>query len=164
MSPSRILVLLSIPVLAAACGGSSPQPASSAAPPDTSVQIKTATVTVGGQSKTVLTDGSGLTLYWYSPDYANKVNCLGTCASNWPPVLAPLGDPVPAKGVSLPGKLSAILGGNGRQVEYNGHPLYRFLKDSAPGQATGQGLSNGQWQVATPDLTAASPAPTPTPS
>lgn len=162
MTSSRILVLLSITLLGAACGGSSVQPASSSTPPpDTSVQIKTASVSVGGQSKTVLTDGSGLTLYWYSADYANKVNCIGTCASNWPPVLAPLGDPVAAKGVTLPGKLSAILGGNGRQVEYNGHPLYRFSKDSAAGQATGQGLLNGRWQAATPDLTAASPSPSP---
>jgi predicted lipoprotein with Yx(FWY)xxD motif len=40
---------------------------------------------------------------------------------------------------------------NGSQVEYNGHPLYTFSGDTAPGQTNGEGLF-GMWFVATPNL------------
>jgi hypothetical protein len=38
------------------------------------------------------------------------------------------------------------------QITYNGHPLYRFLKDTKAGQASGQGLnlSGGLWWVMSP--------------
>jgi len=66
-------------------------------------------------------------------------------------------------GVSLSGKLSTILGADGRQVEYNGHPLYTYSKDTAPGQANGQGVA-GRWGVATADMAVVGPAPSPAPS
>jgi predicted lipoprotein with Yx(FWY)xxD motif len=40
---------------------------------------------------------------------------------------------------------------NGNQVEYNGHPLYTFSGDTAPGQANGEGVA-GMWYVVTPNL------------
>jgi predicted lipoprotein with Yx(FWY)xxD motif len=38
------------------------------------------------------------------------------------------------------------------QLTYNGMPLYRFARDTAPGQTTGQGITafGGTWTVATP--------------
>jgi hypothetical protein len=42
------------------------------------------------------------------------------------------------------------------QVTYNDMPLYRFIKDTQPGDANGQGLLNGAWTVAL--VTAAAPA------
>ena len=42
---------------------------------------------------------------------------------------------------------------NGKlQITYNGHPLYRFVKDTKPGQTSGQGLnlSGGLWWVMSP--------------
>jgi predicted lipoprotein with Yx(FWY)xxD motif len=49
--------------------------------------------------------------------------------------------------------LSVLQGANGAQVEYNGHPLYTFVGDSAPGQTNGQG-KGGVWFVVTPDIAA----------
>jgi hypothetical protein len=51
-------------------------------------------------------------------------------------------------------------------VEYQGHPLYTYASDTAPGQTNGENVE-GVWFVATTDLTAAaggnSPTPTATP-
>ena len=49
--------------------------------------------------------------------------------------------------------LTVFAGPNGNQVLYNGHPLYSWARDTAAGQATGQGI--GGFLVATPDLAAA---------
>ena len=47
------------------------------------------------------------------------------------------------------GKLTVLNDANGRQVTYNGHPLYTFADDH-PGQVTGQGFQN--FFVATPGI------------
>jgi predicted lipoprotein with Yx(FWY)xxD motif len=113
--------------------------------------IQTGSATVKGISQTVLTDARGLTLYYYMPDTPQTAACTGQCAVNWPPLLFN-GTGMPTAAASAPGMLSVQKTANGNQVAYNGHFLYTFKGDSAPGQANGQGLANGQWQVATPDL------------
>jgi predicted lipoprotein with Yx(FWY)xxD motif len=110
--------------------------------------VQTASATVAGATKTVLTDSQGLTLYYRTTDSSTKVTCTGSCAVNWPPVLLPSGTPTGSS--SLTGTLSVFAGPNGSQVLYNGHPLYRWFKDTAAGQTTGQGI--GGFIVATPDL------------
>jgi len=37
-------------------------------------------------------------------------------------------------------------------VTYSGHPLYRFIEDTKPGQTTGEGLQEfgGGWDVLSP--------------
>jgi predicted lipoprotein with Yx(FWY)xxD motif len=40
--------------------------------------------------------------------------------------------------------------GKGRQMTYNGWPLYYYIKDKAPGDTTGQGVG-GTWFVVPPD-------------
>jgi hypothetical protein len=55
---------------------------------------------------------------------------------------------------------------NGAQVAYQGHLLYTYAKDTAPGQTTGQNVGK-VWFVATTDLAAnggngGSATPTPT--
>jgi hypothetical protein len=47
------------------------------------------------------------------------------------------------------GRLSVLNDVNGRQVTYNGHPLYTFVSDRG-GQVTGQGVQD--FFVATPGL------------
>lgn len=37
---------------------------------------------------TVLADSKGMTLYTYSKDETGKSMCNGTCATNWPPLMA----------------------------------------------------------------------------
>ena len=87
----------------------------------------------------VLADGSGRTLYLFEKDKGPRSTCFGACAGAWPP-LTTSGEPTAVKGVSA-SKLGTIDRGNGvRQVTYNGHPLYRFIKDTGPRQTHGEGL------------------------
>ena len=44
-----------------------------------------------------------------------------------------------------------INSGNGAQLAYNGHPLYRYM-NTPPGNTSGEGIA-GVWHVATPSLT-----------
>ncbi len=124
------------------------------APPTTgnsaSAVIQTATATVKGQSETVFTDAQGKTLYYFTADSATQSACSGACAQMWPLLLF-TGSGGPTSSTSLAGKLSIQTDANGSQVEYNGHPLYIFSGDTAPGQTNGEGLF-GMWFVATPNL------------
>jgi predicted lipoprotein with Yx(FWY)xxD motif len=95
---------------------------------------------------TVLASSRGLTLYYYTKDKpgSGKSACTGTCATAWPPLAAPVKAPA---GVRLPGKLRTITRPNGvKQVTLNGYPLYFYVGDKAPGQATGNGIG-GAWHV-----------------
>lgn len=123
-----------------------------------SAVIATATATVGGKSETILTNSQGMTLYYFTPDTPQKVACTSSCASIWPPLLANSGAPM-AKG-SLTGTLGVLDGANGKQVTYNGHPLYTFSNDKAPGDTNGEGIK-GEWFVATPSLASASGSTSP---
>jgi predicted lipoprotein with Yx(FWY)xxD motif len=134
-------------------GGSSIPPARTPNTGGTSTSvIQTATVTIKGQSQTVLTNAKGLTLYYFTPDSATQSACSGQCAQTWPPLFF-TGSGSPTSSANLTGKLSVLADVNGNQVEYNGHLLYAFAGDTAPGQTNGQGLF-GKWFVATPDLSA----------
>ncbi|HLI91163.1 MAG TPA: hypothetical protein VKV37_20910 [Ktedonobacteraceae bacterium] len=126
--------------------------AGSSAPTTTTstVIVKTATVTIGGKSETILTDAKGMTLYYFTPDTSTTSACTGSCAQNWPPLLF-TGSGSPAASVKLPGELEVYQNANGNQVVYNDHPLYTFAGDKAPGQTNGQGVG-GKWFVATIDL------------
>jgi predicted lipoprotein with Yx(FWY)xxD motif len=105
----------------------------------TTTALKTATI--GGM--TVLTNGKGFTLYSFAPDTPTTSKCYGTCAAYWPPVIGSS-----AAGSGLPGKTTTIKRTDGSlQLTYNGHPLYTYVGDSAPGQASGNNLNlnGGLW-------------------
>jgi len=105
------------------------------------------TATIGGV--TVLTNAQGLTLYWFAPDTPTRSACYGTCAGYWPPVTV-TGTPSADPGVT--GKLGTIKRSDGNtQVTYNGHPLYTYVGDTAPGQAFGNNLNlnGGPWHEMT---------------
>jgi len=96
---------------------------------------------------TVLADASGRTLYWFAPDTVTRSACYGSCAAYWPPVKGPA---TPGPGVT--GKLSVLARTGGTlQAAYDGHPLYTYVGDSAPGQAHGNGLNlnGGLWHEVT---------------
>ena len=149
----------------AACGGytttgGGPYGSGSSNPPatptpttggsSTAAVIQTAAVKVKGQSDTVLTNAQGLTLYYFTADSATQSACSGACAQMWPPLVS-TGSDGPTSSTTLAGKLSVQTDANGNQVAYNGHPLYTFSGDTAPGQTNGEGLF-GKWFVATPKL------------
>jgi predicted lipoprotein with Yx(FWY)xxD motif len=108
------------------------------------------TATIGGA--TVLTNAAGFTLYSFAPDTPTTSNCNGTCAQNWPPVKGP----ATASGVT--GTFGTIKRSDGSvQATFDGHPLYTFAGDTAPGQNKGNGLniSGGLWH----EITTAGTAP-----
>jgi predicted lipoprotein with Yx(FWY)xxD motif len=134
----------------AACGSSSSSTtsggtASSAAPasgaPAAAGSSALKTAKIGGA--TVVTNAKGFTLYWFAPDTATTSKCNGSCAALWPPVKGPA-----TAGTGVTGKLATITRADGSvQATYNGHPLYTYVGDHAPGQATGDGLNvnGGVW-------------------
>jgi predicted lipoprotein with Yx(FWY)xxD motif len=102
-------------------------------------------VQIGGVS--VLANAKGFTLYWFAPDTATKSVCNGSCAAYWPPVKGPA-----TAGPGIPGKLGTIKRADGStQATYDGHPLYTYVGDSAPGQARGNNLNlnGGRWHEVT---------------
>jgi len=127
-------------------GGGSTSTSSPAAA--TAGSLKTATI--GGA--TVLTNANGFTLYSFAPDTSTKSNCNGACAQNWPPVKGP----ATASGVK--GTFGTIKRSDGStQATFDGHPLYAFVGDTAPGQAKGNGLNaaGGLWHEITTSGSAA---------
>ena len=101
---------------------------------------------------TVLTNSKGFTLYSFAPDTPTTSKCYGTCAQNWPPLTGP----VTAAGVT--GTFGTITRSDGSvQATFDGHPLYTFAGDSAPGQNKGNGLNaaGGLWHEVTASGTAA---------
>jgi predicted lipoprotein with Yx(FWY)xxD motif len=113
--------------------------------PGTSAAGGLDTAKIGGV--TVLTSAKGFTLYWFAPDTPSKSNCNGGCAAYWPPVTG-----TPAAGPGVPGKLGTIKRSDGTmQATYNGHPLYTYIGDTAPGQAHGNNinLNGGLWHEMT---------------
>ena len=123
-----------------------------ATPALASYAIRTAKAKVAGKVETILTDAQGLTLYIFTPDSPTKLACSGGCAQAWPPLLSKSSG-TPLADAPLPGKLSTFNNANGDQIEYNGHLLYTYVKDAAPGAITGQGIG-GKWFIATPALSA----------
>jgi predicted lipoprotein with Yx(FWY)xxD motif len=160
--PSRLRTLLALLAVVAAAavlaacsssgtssaGGSASTPTSTSSPAAaTAGSLKTATI--GGA--TVLTTAKGFTLYSFAPDTPTKSNCNGTCAQNWPPVKGP----ATASGVT--GTFGTIKRSDGSvQATFDGHPLYAFAGDTAPGQAKGNGLNaaGGLWHEVTTSGTA----------
>ncbi|MGF7124676.1 COG4315 family predicted lipoprotein [Rhodococcus sp. BE178] len=115
-----------------------PAVTSTTAAPTGGLEIGTAETALG----TVLTDGDGFTLYRFDEDVPGAIKCTGQCAEIWPPAI---GAPQAA------GPLSGALGTAARpdgttQATYDGQPLYRFAKDTAPGQTSGDGVK-GTWHV-----------------
>lgn len=114
------------------------------------VVIKTTSATIESKTATILTDAKGMTLYYFTPDTISKVACTGGCAQSWPPLLFS-GSGAPQASSKLSGQLVTLDANGGKQVVYNGHPLYTYSGDSAAGQTNGQGIG-GNWFVATVDL------------
>ena len=111
----------------------------SAASTGAGVTLKTTAI----RGITVLTDAQGLTLYWFAPDSPTASRCTGSCAAYWPPVAG-----TPKAGPGITGKLGTIRRpGGAAQATYDGHPLYTYAGDSAPGQARGNNLdlNGGYW-------------------
>jgi predicted lipoprotein with Yx(FWY)xxD motif len=141
--PAAGRIVAGISAAALALLGVSLAHAGGPAPASADAALKTTTI----GRVTVLTNANGFTLYWFAPDTASMSKCYGVCAGYWPPVT---GNPSAAPGVT--GKLGTITRSDGTtQITYNGHPLYTYAGDTAPGQAFGNNLNlnGGLWHEAT---------------
>jgi predicted lipoprotein with Yx(FWY)xxD motif len=115
--------------------------AGAAAPAATATGTGLKTTTIGGT--TVLANAKGFTLYSFAPDTPAASKCYGSCAAYWPPVTGPT-----AASPGVPGRVATINRTDGSpQLTYNGHPLYTYIGDTAPGQARGNNLNlyGGLW-------------------
>jgi predicted lipoprotein with Yx(FWY)xxD motif len=170
--PSKLLIAaFAVMAIAAACsssGGGAATTAPSAAAPSASaseaapsasasegaspsasaaaggaVELKLATGTLGK----FLTDGTGKTLYMFTPDEGGTPTCYDQCAASWPALTASAatdvttGDGLDASKIKLVDRTDGT-----KQVVYGEYPLYYFAKDAAAGDTNGQGL-NSKWYV-----------------
>ena len=138
----KATILIAIVLTAAVAGLSR-----AAAATQSSTTVSTATSKLGR----ILADSRGRTLYLFENDKRGHSACAGACATYWPPLLT-RGKPTAARAAK-----QALLGTTRRadgttQVTYAGHPLYRFVQDTKPGQTTGQDLHDfgAGWYVLAP--------------
>lgn len=148
--PARALALLAAVALAvavAACG-SDDDTASTTGDDGTSTSTTeapaAATGTVVDVSDSSLGDilvSGGKTLYTYAPDEAGTPRCTDTCATVWPPLLAPEGA---SAGDGLDGSLVGTVArpDGTQQVTVDGWPVYTYSKDTASGDVNGQGVGD----------------------
>jgi len=166
--------VIPLTALAIGCGGSdnnsnataaTPAPKAASAPP----AVRVANSHLGK----ILVDSKGQTLYLFTKDSTGKSACSGMCATFWPP-LQTGGKPTAGSGTSA-SLIGTIKRSDGTsQVTYDGHPLYRFAKDTKPGDVNGEGVTafGGSWFAVSPTgkrvsppskAGAGSPAPAPAP-
>lgn len=101
-----------------------------------------------GLSHGHLVDAKGRTLYLFEADKTSKSVCNGACAQNWPPTTTS-GKPKAGHGVKASLLKTSKRSDGSTQVTYHGHPLYRFVGDSKPGQTTGEGINafGAKWYI-----------------
>jgi predicted lipoprotein with Yx(FWY)xxD motif len=106
-----------------------------------------------------LTDANGMTVYLFTPDTtADASACYDKCAENWPIVEATDDMTLPE---GVPGELGSFERTDGiTQATYNGIPLYLWVKDTAPGDTTGQNVG-GVWFIVPPGAELGPYAPPP---
>ena len=94
---------------------------------------------------------NGRALYLWVADSKNKSVCSGACAQAWPP-LTTTGSPGAAGGAMAADLGTTTRSDGSKQVTYQGHPLYYYVGDTAPGQTKGQGSSafGAKWWLVTP--------------
>ena len=144
-------------VTACASSSSSSTPAATSSTPaagSSSSSSGTALMSRTINGTQVVTNSAGYTLYWFALDTSTTSKCTGSCATYWPPVKGPA-----TAGSGVTGTLGSITRPDGTsQATYDGHPLYTYAGDSAPGQNKGNGLnvSGGVWYEVT--VSGAAPA------
>jgi predicted lipoprotein with Yx(FWY)xxD motif len=93
----------------------------------------------------VVVDSTGHTLYLYLKDTAATPTCTGACAKAWPPATV-TGSPTASADIT--GTVTVAPAADGTsQLVLDGHPLYRYAADGAPGDVNGQGVGSVWYAV-----------------
>jgi len=100
--------------------------------------------------KVLVDNDKSMTLYTYKPDGvgATKSTCVDKCIVNWPPFVAA----ADAKAED-DWTIVDVVDKDGNTVKmwaYDGKPLYWFVKDTKPGDVTGEGVGE-VWYVVKED-------------
>jgi predicted lipoprotein with Yx(FWY)xxD motif len=157
------LVLLATFLLAGCGSGGGSARADAATPKRVNGQPATIGVANNRRLGKILVDSRGRTLYLFKHS-GTRGACTGKCASVWPP-LRSSGKPV-VRGGAKASLVGTIARSDGRpQATYNGHPLYRFVKDTKSGDTKGEGLTafGGTWFAVSPAGSEVKPKPKPQP-
>ncbi len=100
------------------------------------------TISLGSNDKlgAFLTDGAGMTLYYYALDVAGDSRCTDRCLTIWPAFFA--ADIVVPPDLD-PADFGSIMRVDGAsQTTFKGWPLYYFARDAASGDTLGEGVGN----------------------
>ncbi len=122
----------------------------SPAPPPGALSLAT---TEAGELGSIVTDGSGMTLYRFDKDTAKppKSVCEEECAVAWPPALLQGTDADLQVGGIDPALVGTVRRTDGTtQLTIAGWPAYYYSKDTEPGHTKGQG-ADGSCFAFTPD-------------
>lgn len=156
---ARLAIAATLAAVALAACGSSSKSSSSTSPSTAATTTQgaaaTTTTSAGGGATTgatvavassklgnILVDSNGMTLYlWEKDTTADKSSCTGACATAWPPEVV-TGTPTYGTGLTA-SMFSTITRDDGsKQLAVNGHPLYRWMGDKAPGDTNGQDVND----------------------
>ena len=95
------------------------------------------------ESNGMFVDQNGMTLYTFDKDKAGSPSaCSGNCAQAWPAAMAGDSD-------QPGGKWTTEAADGGKQWAYDGKRVYRFSKDTKPGDKNGDNFRD-MWHVAKP--------------
>ena len=144
---ASVAALPLIALAVAGCGG-----ASGSVSPPTTKDGRAATIGVANESLgKILVNSRGRTLYLFQKDSGTTSECTGACAANWPPLRAN-GSPRIGSGANASLLASTMRSDGSRQITYNNHPLYTFVKDTKAGDTNGEGLTafGGTWYAISP--------------
>jgi len=91
----------------------------------------------------ILVDHQRMTLYTFDKDADGKSACNGECAAAWPPLVA-------ESGAMATGDYTMVTRDDGKmQWAYKGKPLYLWIKDTKPGDVTGDKFKD-VWHIVQP--------------
>jgi predicted lipoprotein with Yx(FWY)xxD motif len=155
-----LLGALAALVLAGACSSAKSSKAATAGTGGTSGSSTTAAtgssaasgagvfkVKVNDQFGQILADAHGLTLYTFT-NGAAPASCDASCLAVWPAATVPA--TTSASATAGVNGLGTTMGPNGATVlDFEGKPLYTFVRDKDAGDAYGDGLNTfgGTWHV-----------------
>jgi predicted lipoprotein with Yx(FWY)xxD motif len=147
-SMRALVAVVALTTLLAACGGNDDTGSgggspSAAATPSNAESPAAAGGTVqlaDSDLGSILVDADGMTLYLLESDTDGTSTCTADCAATWPPLI----DDAPVAGDGVDDSLlgTTTRDDGGVQVTYDGHPLYGFASDGAPGDTEGQGVGD----------------------
>ena len=144
--------------------GSSSKTGTSSATSSTATAATTVGLATDASLGQILVDPQGMTLYRNTKEKGTTIVCSGSCATTWPPVTVSAGS-TPYGPAGLPGALGTVTRPDGAvQVTYKTWPLYRFAKDTKPGDSNGQGVGGIWYAVSATGPADGTPIPTTAPA